>query len=186
MLEYLESNRGHPGEIDVNEMINKFNSKYTLNTLANKGGHNDSTYIRENNNTSNLYQKDTDVPVDIKEFLSGVFEQEDQKDLSCLEGNISIIDPEFLCDDKVNNNDIILCISNLDINNLDDLTNTQSDGKLVKRIAMQGNTRVQPSDIKGLTNHQPKRKKLWLLIIFIVFFIAIISAIAYTIISHKI
>jgi hypothetical protein len=99
--------------------------------------------------------------MDIKEFLSGVNEQEEpNRDISYLEANMSAIDPNFLCDDG--NKDIILCISNLDIKDLDDGLQTQSAGKFLNKIVVprtKATENIRSLDIQQHTKNDIEAKK---------------------------
>jgi hypothetical protein len=128
---------------------------------------NDS-FLRDPNNTSNLHEKDTALQVDIKDFLSGVTQDAlSHKDISFLDANLSAIDPGFLYDDD-KNNDIILCISNLDFKDFDDNIATQSEKQLVKKISLpstKAQERITTKDLETNDRHVIQNRRYKRLII---------------------
>jgi hypothetical protein len=115
-----------------------------------------------------MFEKDTDAPIDIKEFLGGCGDHNNQeKEISYIDANVSIIDHDFTVDGK-NKDDIILCISNLDIKDLDSET-TQSESKLVKKIAIPyDKSKERKFEVNKTTVTPPKRNYKKIIFSFII------------------
>jgi hypothetical protein len=132
-----------------------------------------------------MHQKDTDVPVDIKAFP---VEDEGEKEISYLEANVSIIEPDFEMGVKKNCNkeDIILCISNLDIKDLDDGT-TQSEHKLVKKFSIPNTGQRLSLDVEKVSKevNNTKNKKIIFAIVTLLILLIIGIVLYFILINSK-